>query len=314
MDFSVCAHEVGHGSFGQVWVFRTKKGEAAAVKLMNLQRLGDDWQRKFEEELQCHRLFQQEGGHPNVMHVQRQFIDVEKAAACLVMEAGFMNLQSYQQTQAYAVPAYLGYACVVDMITGLAYVHKHGVIHRDLAPKNIILCHSAGCSSSAPFVCKIADFGLSRPLAEREAATTGFCTPWYRAPEVFDVVEMSSPPAPRYDLACDIWALGCIFAEFVYGYILFASRSAGELQMLARMCLLLGDFPPEIVVRGWTPEKLAEVLALTSARAVQLVSGGVTTVPDSILVPQPYITTSCHQITLLPHTFSPLATIRCPNY
>ena len=65
-----------------------------------------------------------------------------------------------------------------QILSGLAYCHTAGVIHRDLKPDNILLVDNR--------TVKIADFGLARlyGVPERKFHPE-VVTHWYRAPELF---------------------------------------------------------------------------------------------------------------------------------
>src|SRR5919199_1667336 len=65
---------------------------------------------------------------------------------------------------------YLGQVCA-----GLAYAHKHGVIHRDIKPQNLLL-------TADQHTVKIADFGVAK-LEATEGAITRVGTEVYAAPE-----------------------------------------------------------------------------------------------------------------------------------
>ena len=64
----------------------------------------------------------------------------------------------------------------VEVLQGLAFMHKHGYFHRDMKPENL-LC-------MGPDLIKIADFGLAREIRSRPPYTDYVSTRWYRAPEV----------------------------------------------------------------------------------------------------------------------------------
>jgi len=63
---------------------------------------------------------------------------------------------------------------------------------------------------------KIADFGLSSEATSKHARTTLFSngTPSYRAPELLN-------EEPKYTNKVDIWGLGCILYELLFGVKLF---------------------------------------------------------------------------------------------
>merc|ERR1712124_68204 len=86
-------------------------------------------------------------------------------------------------------------------LRGLATVHRHSFVHRDIKPNNLLL------SSSGKI--KLADFGLARAIGTplQCLTLTGFgdC---YRPPEIL-------LGEKKYSSAVDIWAAGCVFAELL---------------------------------------------------------------------------------------------------
>ncbi|MES1908342.1 MAG: hypothetical protein MHM6MM_001296 [Cercozoa sp. M6MM] len=110
-----------------------------------------------------------------------------------------------------------------QLLDGVAYMHKHFIVHRDLKLSNLLFRHGHVA---------IADFGLSRlfsfPLAQY---TPRVVTLWYRAPELL-------LGEPRYHTAVDMWSVGCIMAEFLLGVPLMPGST--ELEQLALIYRLVG--------------------------------------------------------------------------
>ena len=99
-----------------------------------------------------------------------------------------------------------------QLLLGTAHLHKHGVMHRDLKPQNLLV-------DKAQNVLKIADLGLGRAFSVPvKSYTHEIVTLWYRAPEVL-------LGGSHYSTPVDIWSVGCIFAEMARKQPLFPGDS-----------------------------------------------------------------------------------------
>ena len=96
-----------------------------------------------------------------------------------------------------------------QLISALAYLHEHKVLHRDIKSRNIFLSSPTDVPAKpayANIVLKLGDFGISRTLTGTvELAHTAIGTPYYLSPEICE----SKP----YDYKSDIWSLGCVIYE-----------------------------------------------------------------------------------------------------
>ncbi|KAK2195817.1 bifunctional Protein kinase-like domain superfamily/Tyrosine-protein kinase [Babesia duncani] len=131
---------------------------------------------------------------------------------------------------------------MLQLIKGLEALHEALFCHRDLAPANVFV--------DGEGVCKIADFGLARRVVHppdinkvhsqnieldlmesRQRMTHKVVTLWYRSPELLMGAEC-------YNFACDIWSVGCIFAEMLLERPLF--NGANEIDQLGKIFKLRG--------------------------------------------------------------------------
>ncbi|KAJ9062476.1 Cyclin-dependent kinase 3 [Entomophthora muscae] len=101
---------------------------------------------------------------------------------------------------------------MIDILSGMNYLHTQLLLHRDLKPGNILVTEEG--------VLKIADFGLVRNFVSLNGPLTHeVVTLWYRPPEILIKEE------DEYDFTTDIWSIGCIFAELFVLVPFFEGRS-----------------------------------------------------------------------------------------
>lgn len=84
----------------------------------------------------------------------------------------------------------------IQIALGLQYLHRHGVLHRDIKPQNILFGSGGRL--------KIADLGISH-VVQGSSVKYRIGTPHYMAPEMWRRDEYSYP--------VDVWALGCVVHE-----------------------------------------------------------------------------------------------------
>ncbi|XP_076031887.1 serine/threonine-protein kinase chk-1-like [Oratosquilla oratoria] len=89
-----------------------------------------------------------------------------------------------------------------QLISGVKYMHTHGVVHRDLKPQNLLL--------NGDNVLKIADFGLAAKLEDRKTYLSEVNgTRGYMAPEVFSARYRGEPS--------DVWSCGVTLVKMMSG-------------------------------------------------------------------------------------------------
>ncbi|CAE1271587.1 PRKCE [Acanthosepion pharaonis] len=117
-----------------------------------------------------------------------------------------------QRARKFDEPRARFYAAEVTL--ALMFLHKHGIIYRDLKLDNILLDYEGHC--------KLADFGMCKEGMFDGRLTQTFCgTPDYIAPEILQELE--------YDASVDWWALGVLMYEMMAGQPPFEADNEDDL-------------------------------------------------------------------------------------
>ncbi|KFZ07481.1 hypothetical protein V501_06415 [Pseudogymnoascus sp. VKM F-4519 (FW-2642)] len=103
-----------------------------------------------------------------------------------------------------------------QILEGLKIMHSESFVHRDLKPKNVLVCRTG-----PQWWVKLADFGLTKRRTEETAYRTQTGTESYMAPEILDYVPREDPHKSAYTTAVDLWALGCIVYRLGSGVVPF---------------------------------------------------------------------------------------------
>ncbi|KAI6187306.1 Cyclin-dependent kinase 20 [Aphelenchoides besseyi] len=113
-----------------------------------------------------------------------------------------------------------------QLLRGIEHLHELNIMHRDLKPENILI-RSNG-------TLQIADFGLAclyLPQDKERTYSHEVATRWYRSPELLF-------GATRYTPTVDIWAFGCILAEYLNNSPLF--EGSNDIEQIGRIFNVLG--------------------------------------------------------------------------
>ena len=201
--------ELGRGGMATVHLaVDSRAGERVALKLLHA-HLADrpSARRRLERELAASRAVD----HAAVLEVREVVQHDGRLGLVLPLCAG--GTLSEQVAAGGPLPK-ADLLALRDTLTGaLRAAHKAGVLHRDVAPGNVLL------DGSGPRGWRLTDFGLARLAEGHTASTTALGTPGYAAPEAYG--------PGRADPAIDAWAVGAVLFFAATGMAPFGSDGAG---------------------------------------------------------------------------------------
>ncbi|KAM4029514.1 serine/threonine-protein kinase MAK isoform 3-T3 [Anomaloglossus baeobatrachus] len=210
--------QLGDGTYGSVLMGKSNEsGELVAIKKMK---------RKFYSWDECMNLREVKSlkklNHANVIKLKEVIRENDQLYFVFeYMKENLYQLMKDRENKMFTENEIRN--IMFQVLSGLAFVHKHGFFHRDMKPENL-LC-------MGPDLVKIADFGLVRELRSQPPYTDYVSTRWYRAPEVLLRSLVYSSPI-------DIWAVGSIMAELYTLRPLFPGTS--EVDEIFKICQVLG--------------------------------------------------------------------------
>jgi len=240
--------QIGEGGVGHVYLARHDLlKRPTAVKLLKPSRSTDEMTARFEREAQLASQL----SHPNMVEIYdygrasdgslyyaMEYLEGETIGK-LVLEQGPMPVAR--------VIHLLRQVCA-----GLAEAHGKGMVHRDVSPTNIMVCHYGG---EYDFV-KILDFGLVKNIASAEEQTITrtlriLGTPLYMSPE-----RLRDPA--DVDARADIYAVGAVAFFVISGRRMF--ETADDLALTSKV---LNEVPPRVstVAAQAIPEPLDMLIA-----------------------------------------------------
>jgi len=220
--------EIGKGSFGQVIkAYDHKTHQHVALKIMRNEKR---FQRQAQEEIKILQFLkgQDKENTLNVVHMHESFSF--RNHICITFELLSMNLyELIKKNNFKGFSLQLVRKFAYSMLQCLDTLHKNKIIHCDMKPENVLL-KQQGRSGI-----KVIDFGSS--CYEHQRVYTYIQSRFYRAPEVI--------LGAKYTMSIDMWSYGCILAELLTGYPIFAGEDEGD--QLALIIEVLGMPPQQLL-------------------------------------------------------------------
>eukprot|EP00877_Chromochloris_zofingiensis_P008176 jgi/Chrzof1/3611/Cz13g02090.t1 len=248
-DFDI-GRPLGRGKFGNVYLAREKKSKfIVALKVLFKSQLSQsnvEHQLRREIEIQSHLR------HPNILRMYGYFYDKEKVYLILEYAAKGELYKELQRITHFDEKLTATY--VVSLARALGYCHTKHVIHRDIKPENLLV----GLDGQL----KIADFGWSVHAPNKRRRT--LCgTLDYLPPEMVEGRE--------HDVGVDIWGLGVLTYEFLFGNPPF--EAAGHQETYRRIVRVDLRFPEKPIVSDEAKDFIRKVGQQSAAGCSSLKQG-----------------------------------------
>ena len=137
----------------------------------------------------------------------------------------------------------------LQVASALEHARRNGLMHRDIKPENILITTDG--------VVKVADFGLSRALAESRATQANVLmgTAAYLAPEQVQ--------GETVDHRADIYSLGIVLFEMLTGKLPFG----GDSPVVVAYKRVAEDVPSAMSINPGVPRELDVIVARATGRA-----------------------------------------------
>ncbi|XP_068446696.1 mitogen-activated protein kinase kinase kinase kinase 4-like isoform X11 [Clinocottus analis] len=229
---------VGNGTYGQVYKGRhVKTGQLAAIKVMDVT---EDEEEEIKLEI---NMLKKYSHHRNIATYYGAFIKKSPPGhddqLWLVMEfcgAGSITDLVKNTKGNQLKEDWIGYISR-EILRGLAHLHAHHVIHRDIKGQNVLLTENAEV--------KLVDFGVSAQLDRTVGRRNTFIgTPYWMAPEV---IACDENPDATYDYRSDLWSCGITAIEMAEG-----APPLCDMHPMRALFLIPRNPPPRLKSKKWS--------------------------------------------------------------
>ena len=248
--------ELGRGAFGEVYLSTDDNlDELTAVKVINRKKLSPLQKNKLLIQLEVLSKL----NHKNVTRI----LDKQKTSNNFYIEMEYSNgpnlyeyVKHYKKKYDKCLNEETVQKLVKQIASGLEYLHKNKIIHRDIKLENLIInfddisnksknlteediyqkkiIYSSNPSKYSEvgdllqenITVKICDFGFSRQVDENHQASTVLGTPITTAPDVL-FLEMGQG---HYGTEADMWSLGICVYELLIGNVPFLKNSVKKIK------------------------------------------------------------------------------------
>ncbi|KAI0535203.1 Pkinase-domain-containing protein [Xylaria digitata] len=254
-------NDIEEGAYG--WVARAKEITTGKVVALKRLKLDNDESRRIglpETGLREIQILK-DCSHKNIVKLREVVVGEDTSQIeniFLVLEFVEHDLKSILEDMPEPFLASEVKTLLLQLASGVAYLHDNWILHRDLKTSNLLLNNRGQL--------KIADFGMARYVGDPAPKLTQLVvTLWYRAPELLLGTK-------TYGAPIDMWSVGCIFAEILTREPLLPGKN--EVDALTKIFELCG-IPTDESWPGFRRLPNARSLRLPSKSAPALTGSAV---------------------------------------
>jgi len=197
-DDYIVKDQLGQGAFGEVRkVIHKATKMTRAAKILRKDAIDESEQAKLLEEVRILTTLD----HPHIMKIYEMFEDKTKYYIISeFLEGGelfdrIIENDHFSERDAAKI--------MKQLLSAVAYCHKHNIVHRDLKPENLVYE-----SKSKDANLKVIDFGTAKVFKNNQKMSETFGTAYYIAPEIL---------TGNYTEKCDVWSCGVILYILLSG-------------------------------------------------------------------------------------------------
>ncbi|XP_014385963.1 PREDICTED: serine/threonine-protein kinase ULK3 isoform X1 [Myotis brandtii] len=212
LDGFILTERLGSGTYATVYKAYAKKDtrEVVAIKCVAKKSLNKASVENLLTEIEILKGIR----HPHIVQLKDFQWDSDNIYLIMEFCAGG-DLSRFIHTRRI-LPEKVARVFMQQIASALQFLHARNISHLDLKPQNILLS-----SLEKPHL-KLADFGFSQHMSPWDEKHVLRGSPLYMAPEM--VCQR------QYDARVDLWSVGVILYEALFGQPPFASRSFTELE------------------------------------------------------------------------------------
>jgi eukaryotic-like serine/threonine-protein kinase len=201
---------IGSGGMADVWLADdTHLQRRVALKVLHARFAQDrEFVERFRREAEAAASLQ----HPNIVAV----FDRGEVDGTYYIAMQYLEGRSLKQVIDAGLTPEQAAALIRQVLEGARFAHRHGVVHRDLKPQNVIV--------DAEAVATVTDFGIARAgVSEITQAGSVMGTPHYLSPEQAQGFEVTA--------VSDLYSIGVMLYEALTGRVPFEADSAVAVAM-----------------------------------------------------------------------------------